>query len=86
MAFLPVPSSYYRPSRIGQQQQQHISTPTSTTSSSCVILQMGSRGATKWVKKQAWLESRGMADSSNSDERGAVNVNIIIAGAREYSL
>jgi len=86
MAFLPVPSSYYRPSRIGQQ-QQHISTPTSTTSSSCVILQMGSRGATKWVKKQAWLESRGMADSSNVDtpvdsaERGAVNVNIIIAGA-----
>ena len=53
---------------------------------------MGSRGATKWVKKQAWLESRGMADSSNGDtpvdsaERGAVNVNIIIAGAREYSL
>jgi len=45
---------------------------------------MGSRSATKWEKKQEWIEARGIGSgASASDEGASVDspVNIIIAGA-----
>lgn len=74
MAFLPVPSSHHR-------LQQQIS---SSPPSSYIILEMGSRGATKWEKKQEWLVARGISDDDTSNESSsdaATPVNIIIAGA-----
>lgn len=70
-AFLPVPSTHPK--------AQRISTPSSPSS---VVLEMGSRKATKWEKKQEWLEARNVgSDSSSSDGEGGSPVNIIIAGA-----
>lgn len=74
-AFLPVPSTQNQAWGV-----QKIATP---SSSSCVVLEMGSRAATKWEKKQEWLEGRGLsADASSDDDASASSpVNIIIAGA-----
>jgi len=72
MAFSPVPRTH---STI-----QRISAPSPST----VVLEMGSRSATKWEKKQAWIEARGIGSgASASDEGASVDspVNIIIAGA-----
>jgi len=79
MAFTPVPSTHQR------LQQQISSTDGSSSSPSCVILDMGSRGATKWEKKKEWLRSRGMSDEDLDESTSTGNpmtpVNIIIAGA-----
>jgi adenylate kinase len=79
MAFTPVPSSHQR------LQQQISLTDGSSSSPSCVILEMGSRGATKWEKKKEWLRSRGMSDEDLDESTSTGNpmtpVNIIIAGA-----
>lgn len=71
-AFLPVPSTH--------PMGQRVATPSSP---STVVLEMGSKSATKWESKQKWLEGRGLsADSSTSDDASASGpVNIIIAGA-----
>lgn len=71
-AFLPVPSTH--------SMSQRIATP---STSSCVVLEMGSKAATKWQKKQEWLEGRGVsAEASEGDDASASGpVNIIIAGA-----
>jgi len=69
-AFLPMQSTHPK--------VQRIATPSS------VVLEMGSRTATKWEKKQEWLESRGMStDPYDADvaSAGSSPVNIIIAGA-----
>jgi len=69
-AFLPMQSTHPK--------VQQIATPSS------VVLEMGSRTATKWEKKQEWLESRGMStDPYDADvaSAGSSPVNIIIAGA-----
>ena len=72
-AFLPMPSTHPGAPRIA------------TSPSSSVVLEMGSKAATKWEKKQEWLESRGMStdpfDSDDASGSGSSPVNIIIAGA-----
>jgi len=77
MAFTPVPTAHVR-------LQQQL-TSTDGSSPSCVILEMGSRGATKWEKKKEWLRSRGMSDEDLDESTPTGNpmtpVNIIIAGA-----
>jgi len=71
-AFQPVPSTHPKVQRM-----------TSESSPSSVVLEMGSKAATKWEKKKEWLESRGLSTSaSDGDESSASSpVNIIIAGA-----
>eukprot|EP00531_Pseudo-nitzschia_arenysensis_P002634 CAMPEP_0116137440 /NCGR_PEP_ID=MMETSP0329-20121206/12249_1 /TAXON_ID=697910 /ORGANISM="Pseudo-nitzschia arenysensis, Strain B593" /LENGTH=294 /DNA_ID=CAMNT_0003632355 /DNA_START=118 /DNA_END=1002 /DNA_ORIENTATION=+ len=71
-AFAPVPSTL----PLGQR----IATPSSP---SAIVLEMGSRSATKWEKKQEWLEGRGMSGDASSDDEASASgpVNIIIAGA-----
>lgn len=56
---------------------------TAESSASSLVLEMASKSAAKWVKKQAWLESRGLSTgASEVDESSASSpVNIIIAGA-----
>mmetsp|Transcript_65161 Transcript_65161/g.132548 ORF Transcript_65161/g.132548 Transcript_65161/m.132548 type:complete len:431 (-) Transcript_65161:224-1516(-) len=73
-AFLYVPSSHPRAT-------QRVAT--SSPHGSGVVLEMGSKQATKWEKKQEWLAGRGMsADDASGDEGSASSsVNIIIAGA-----
>lgn len=73
-AFLPVPSTQ-QPWGV-----QKIATP---SSSSSVVLEMGSRAATKWDKKQEWLEGRGLSAGASTDDDASASspVNIIIAGA-----
>jgi len=70
-AFLPVPSTHPNALKI------------STPSSSSVVLEMGSKAATKWEKKQEWLEGRGVSGDASSDDSSSADspVNIIIAGA-----
>lgn len=71
-AFLPMPSTHPQVKQI------------TTSTANLVVLEMGSKSASKWEKKQEWLSSRGMnSDASDTDETsGASNpVNIIIAGA-----
>eukprot|EP00535_Pseudo-nitzschia_heimii_P001447 CAMPEP_0197184084 /NCGR_PEP_ID=MMETSP1423-20130617/9130_1 /TAXON_ID=476441 /ORGANISM="Pseudo-nitzschia heimii, Strain UNC1101" /LENGTH=296 /DNA_ID=CAMNT_0042634807 /DNA_START=70 /DNA_END=960 /DNA_ORIENTATION=- len=73
-AFTPMPSAH----------PGATSTPPSS-SSSVVVLEMGSRSATKWEKKQEWLGSRGMStdpyDAADASGSASSSVNIIIAGA-----
>lgn len=73
-AFLHVPSSH-------PQATQRVAT--SSPHGSSVVLEMGSKQATKWEKKQEWLAGRGMsADDASGDEgSSSSSVNIIIAGA-----
>ncbi len=78
-AFLPVPPSH--PSL-----QQKIAFPSLSSSppSSFVVLEMGSKSASKWENKQKWLECRGFsADGPPSAESSddSSPVGIIIAGA-----
>lgn len=72
MAFQPLPSTHPK-----------VQTISTAEFPSSVVLEMASRSATKWEKKQAWLTGRGMAaDASEGDEGSAGSpVNIIIAGA-----
>jgi len=72
MAFVPMPSTHPKV-------YQKIA-----TTNTLVVLEMGSRSATKWDKKQEWLQARGMTsdDSVAEDASGASPpINIIIAGA-----
>jgi adenylate kinase len=71
-AFQPVPSTHPKVQRM-----------TAESSASSLVLEMASKSAAKWVKKQAWLESRGLSTgASEVDESSASSpVNIIIAGA-----
>eukprot|EP00536_Pseudo-nitzschia_multiseries_P013009 jgi/Psemu1/309589/fgenesh1_kg.529_\ len=71
-AFLPVPQAHPNAQRIA-----------TSTSPSDMVLQMASRQAAKWEKKQKWLEGRGMSAEGavNESESPSVPVNIIIAGA-----
>jgi adenylate kinase len=70
-AFLPVPSTHPKAT-------QRIQVPSST-----VVLEMGSRSATKWEKKQEWLKGRGSSAETSDESESACSspVNIIIAGA-----
>ena len=74
-AFRPVPSSSHN--RVQER------TSTASSSPSCVTLEMASRSATKWEKKQEWLEARGLSMSVDGADDASSNspVNIIIAGA-----
>ncbi|VEU43751.1 unnamed protein product [Pseudo-nitzschia multistriata] len=71
-AFLPVPQAHPNVQRV----------PTASSPSS-VVLEMGSKAASKWESKQKWLEGRGLsADAAVGDDSSAGSpVNIIIAGA-----
>jgi adenylate kinase len=71
-AFQPVPSTHPKVQRM-----------TAESSASSLVLEMASKSAAKWVKKQAWLESIGLSTgASEVDESSASSpVNIIIAGA-----
>jgi len=70
-AFLPVPSTH--PQTVQQIQVE----------SSTVVLEMGSRSASKWEKKEKWLKGRGLSaeTSDESETTSSSPVNIIIAGA-----
>mmetsp|Transcript_22573 Transcript_22573/g.62816 ORF Transcript_22573/g.62816 Transcript_22573/m.62816 type:complete len:295 (-) Transcript_22573:479-1363(-) len=71
-AFLPVPQAHPNVQRIS-----------TSPSPSDTVLEMASRQASKWEKKQKWLEGRGMSadDSAGDSETPSTPVNIIIAGA-----
>mmetsp|Transcript_3166 Transcript_3166/g.7619 ORF Transcript_3166/g.7619 Transcript_3166/m.7619 type:complete len:295 (+) Transcript_3166:1351-2235(+) len=71
-AFLPVPQAHPNVQRIS-----------TSPSPSDTVLEMASRQASKWEKKQKWLEGRGMSadDSAGESETPSTPVNIIIAGA-----
>ena len=73
MAFLPLPQAHPNVLRIST---------SSSPSDVLVALEMASRQATKWEKKQKWLEGRGLsAEATDIDGNSSNTVNIIIAGA-----
>ena len=51
------------------------STTTTSSSSSSSSLGMGSKSATKWERKQGWLESRGIGSSSSDDAEGTITTS-----------